>query len=567
MIPLRDLPHRLVPFAVCLVAAIVATWPLLPALARALPQGTEHETTVPLLNLWELWWTADRLPAGMAGFWDAPIFHPVQGAFAFSEPLILQGVALSPLWWLGVPPAAIYNLAILLTLALNGLATRDLARALGASPSASLVAGVAGVVLPYSAKVLGVLPVLPLFGTLWALGGLVRFSAKGNWRWAACAVGSFAAQFLAGQQMALLSLPFVLLAGLVAIKEQRFRLRAIATLAAFGAVAGLALSPIVRKTAEIREHYGFTRSEAVVEALSARPEDFTTRVASARLALPAREDAFRGDTGGLFPGFGWLAFGIAGGLLGWRRSSAPRAWIAFLAASVVGGALLALGLHFELFGWRPFATLRDFVPGLATLRSPFRGAAISQMLLPVLGAFALSQLELWRGRTGRAAALGLGLVAAAENLSTPGTLAATPTTPRTAWTTWLRDQPSQIVVAHVPLPGGLHVADYELDTWRMFAQIDHHQPLLNGYSGFFPSGYGAFQADMAENFPDVRLLCMMYFNLRVNTVVFDRDWFEPRRAQLENETFGPFFGRGFTDDQVVILRLRPTPALCGMASP
>ena len=66
------------------------------------------------------------------GLWNAPIFHPLEGTFTFSEPMLLQGVTLSPLWWMGAPPAAIYNLAILLTLVCNGLATRSLARALGA---------------------------------------------------------------------------------------------------------------------------------------------------------------------------------------------------------------------------------------------------------------------------------------------------------------------------------------------------------------------------------------------------------------------------------------------------
>ena len=48
----QRLLDRLVPPALCLLAAIVATWPLLPAIASALPLGTEHEATVPLFNLW-----------------------------------------------------------------------------------------------------------------------------------------------------------------------------------------------------------------------------------------------------------------------------------------------------------------------------------------------------------------------------------------------------------------------------------------------------------------------------------------------------------------------------------
>lgn len=557
--------RRLVPLALCLLAAIAATWPLLPSIAGALPLGTEHEATVPLFNLWSLWWDADRAAHGLRGLWTAPIFHPLEGTFTFSEPMLLLGVALSPLWWLGVPPAAVYNLAILGILACNGLATRSLARALGAPPGAALLAALAGVTLPYAAKVLGVLPVLPLFGTIWALAALVRFGEEGGWRPAALAVLSFAAQFLAGQQMALLSLPFLLLAGIAALAEQRFRARPVATLGALAVLGALALSPIVRTVGSFHEKYQFTRSEQVVAALSARPADFATRPGSSRLGFPPREDTFRGDTGGLFPGFLLLGLGMAGAWIGWRQGE-RRLWIACLVACVVLGGLLALGLNLRIGDWRPFATLREAVPGLRTLRSPFRAAAISQALLAALAALALARLASWRGNTGRILALALGILAAAENLASPGTLAPTPASPRTAWTDWLREQRGKLVVAHVPLPRGLHVSDYEVETWRMFAQIDHRRPLLNGYSGYFPSGYGTFQADMDVNFPSERLLCMMAFNFGVNTLVLDRPYLEERRFLFESASLQGFFSPRYSDPDVVIVRLSPPPEACGIPS-
>jgi hypothetical protein len=558
---LDRLPRALIPFALCLLAALVATWPLLPAIASALPLGTEHEATVPLFNLWTLWWDADRVPHGFAGLWNAPIFHPLEGTFTFSEPQIVQGVTLSPLWWMGVPPAAIYNLAILLTLVCNGLAIRSLARALGATDRAALLAALAGVTLPYTAKVLGVLPVLPLFGTIWALAALVRFGKDGGWRPAALAVLSFAVQFLAGAQMALLSLPFLLLAGIAALAEQRFRVRSIARLGALAILGAIVLAPITDTIRSFHEKYGFSRSEAVVEALSAQPRDFTTRPSSARLAFPPREDPFVGDTGGLFPGFLLLGLGAAGAWLGWRQGE-RRIWIVCLFACVLGGGLLALGLNLRIGDWRPFASLREVVPGLSTLRSPFRAVAISQALLAALAALALARLASWRGQTGRVLDVALGVLAAAENLASPGTLVPTPTNPRTEWTSWLREQSSKLVVAHVPLPRGLHVSDYEIETWRMFAQIDHGRPLLNGYSGYFPSGYGTFQVDMDQNFPSERLLCMMALGFGVNTLVLDRSYLEERRALFESESLQGFFRSGYSGPDVVIVRLSPPPEAC-----
>ncbi|HKI00941.1 MAG TPA: hypothetical protein VKK31_03075 [Thermoanaerobaculia bacterium] len=554
---------RLVPPVLCLLAAIAATWPLLPSIASALPLGTEHEATVPLFNLWTLWWDADRVPHGFLGLWNAPIFHPLKGTFTFSEPLLLQGVTLSPLWWMGAPPAAIYNLAILGTLVCNGLATRSLALALGAPRGVALLAALAGVTLPYTAKVLGVLPVLPLFGTVWALAALIRFGEKGGWRPAALAVLSFAVQFLAGEQMALLSLPFLLLAGLTALTEQRFRARPAATLGALAILGAIVLSPIAGTVSSFHEKYGFTRSEEVVAALSAQARDFTTRPSSSRLAFPPREDSYAGDTGGLFPGFLLLGLGVAGAWLGWRQGE-RRLWIVCLLVCFAVGGLLALGLNLRIGDWRPFASLREVIPGLRTLRSPFRAVAISQAVLAALAALALARLASWRGQAGRILALVLGVLAATENLASPGVLVPTPATPRTAWTSWLREQPGKLVVAHVPLPPGLHVSDYEVEAWRMFAQIDHHRPLLNGYSGYFPSGYGTFQADMDQNFPSDRLLCMMALGMGVNTLILDGPYLEERRALFESDSLRGFFGPGYSDPGVVIVRLRPTPAACGV---
>jgi hypothetical protein len=205
------------------------------------------------------------------------------------------------------------------------------------------------------------------------------------------------------------------------------------------------------------------------------------------------------------------------------------------------------------------------VPGLRTLRSPFRAVAISQAMLAALAALALARLATWRGRAGRILALALGVLAATENLASPGVLVPTPATPRTAWTSWLREQPGKRIVAHVPLPRGLHVSDYEVETWRMFAQIDHHRPLHNGYSGYFPSGYAMYQADMDQNFPSDRLLCMMA-GMGVNTLILDRPYLEERRALFESDSLRGFFGPGYSDPEVVIVRLHPPPEACGVPS-
>jgi hypothetical protein len=89
----------------CLAAALLSTWPLALHLTSAVPLGTETAATIPLFDLWTLWWAGGRLRHGFAALWNAPIFNPTSGAFAFSEPMLLPGVLAAPLFGMHVPPA------------------------------------------------------------------------------------------------------------------------------------------------------------------------------------------------------------------------------------------------------------------------------------------------------------------------------------------------------------------------------------------------------------------------------------------------------------------------------
>jgi hypothetical protein len=106
----------------------------------------------------------------------------------------------------------------------------------------------------------------------------------------------------------------------------------------------------------------------------------------------------------------------------------------------------------------------------------------------------------------------------------------------------------------------------------MFAQIDHHQPLVNGYSGNFPQArtplglvvpiYTQFQLAMAQQFPSEQLLCIMARSLDVTTLVIDRSWLATHRPQLD--TFDAFLEPAYDDDQVQIYTLRVPAERCSM---
>ncbi len=157
-----------------------------------------------------------------------------------------------------------------------------------------------------------------------------------------------------------------------------------------------------------------------------------------------------------------------------------------------------------------------------------------------------------------------------ENLAVPTRLVSVPLSPSSAWADWLRDQPGDTVVAHVPFPAGLHVSDYEIEAWRMFAQVDHQKPIVNGYSGNFPQArtpvglvvpiYTQFQLAMAQQFPTEQLLCIMQRSQDVNVLVVNRDWLADHTAQME--AYSGFLEPSYADEHVQIYRLHAPPGKC-----
>lgn len=550
----------------CLVTGIATTWPLAQYLSSAIPLGTEREATVPFFNLWTLWWTADRLQHGFANYWNAPIFYPNPGTFTLSEPQPLTGLLIAPLWRIGTPLALIYNVALLTLLTLNGLFAYRLARAVEISPLAALLAGMMTVALPFVAKISGVLQLTALFGMLWTLEGLVHFGRTGQMRWAVWAGCGYLAAYLTCQQYALMFAIFALGAALVALAQQRFRIRAALYLGGVGLVAGVLVLLIAFPALTTHAQMGLSRSDEVVQALSARPLDFLTRPDYAVVPVPSIDPA---DTAGLFPGLILSMAAIAGSVIG-LRDPRQRRWTGFLVGSTLLALLLAQGLNLSIGGWRPFATLRALVPGFDDLRSPFRFAAIMQLGLPILAGFALMRVYYRVPRGGVALVIGLALMAIIDNLSMQPTLAAIPATAQTPWTTWLRSQPDTTVVAHIPFPSETHVAAYAPETMRMIAQFDHHKALVNGYSGYFPQSvaptgeviptYTQFQLAMAEAFPSYPLMCVLTKGLGVDTLVVEQAWLRDHQAQMDEQEV--FLQPVYQDDEVRIYRISAPANSC-----
>jgi len=78
---------RLVVLGACGAAALLSTWPLELHLRTAVSLGNRDGGDPPLGHIDAVVGRGTRLPHGFAELWDAPIFHPVGGAFPFVSPV------------------------------------------------------------------------------------------------------------------------------------------------------------------------------------------------------------------------------------------------------------------------------------------------------------------------------------------------------------------------------------------------------------------------------------------------------------------------------------------------
>ncbi|HEY2901343.1 MAG TPA: hypothetical protein VGL59_12255 [Polyangia bacterium] len=540
-----------------LATAIACTWPLALHLATAIPLGTESAPTIPLFDTWTLWWSANRFLHGYSGLWDAPIFYPTKGAFAFSEPMLLPGVMTSPLFALHAPPALAANFVLFVTLWANGMLACRCARALGIARGPALLAAVLMVALPFVTKMQGELPVVMIGPSIAVLDAAVRFGGDGRTRHAAIGAAALVAQVLTSLQLALFASLFAGAAALVALAQRRFARAAVLRLGVAALVAGLLIGLVVRGPLRIHRDFGFQRDAAQVQSLSATPRDFLSRPPGALIPFPSPEDP-TSFTGGLFPGLIVLALAAYGLKKSTGDAAGPWRW--YVAGAAVGAGVLTLGLNVSFFGWTPFATLRR-LPGFGEVRSPFRCAIFLQMHLVLLAGLGLSAL--WRrygdSRRARAALVAVALLGTVETLGGPARLLTLPGPP-VAWTTFIASQPPDAVLAHVPFPSGGDVEDFAREAWRLYAQIDHGRPIVNGYSSNVPTLHRAFISAMGTQFPQPPLACALRRVFHADLLIVDQDWLAANRerfAQLDS-----MLKPEFADGAVAIYRLQPSEAQC-----
>ena len=117
--------------------ALINTYPLI-----LHPGSTIGEHGDAYFSVWRLAWVAHQLRADPWHLFDANIYYPHHDTLAYSDAMILPGVALAPLHWMGLDALVIYNLTLIAAFAASGVCAYVLVRELTGSTAAGVLGGV-----------------------------------------------------------------------------------------------------------------------------------------------------------------------------------------------------------------------------------------------------------------------------------------------------------------------------------------------------------------------------------------------------------------------------------------
>ena len=432
------------------VLLAVMSWPMVLDLAHTGPMNR----TDARLNAWILAWVGETAWMEPSRVFQAPAFHPLPDALAFSENLLLPALAVSPLQWLSGPVLA-YDVALLGSLLLSGLGVQLLVRRASNDRLAAFVAGAYFAAGPHRWIRLAhlhaqVTVFLPL-----ALLALDRYWERRTLRRALLVGLMLALQGLASVYLGAITAAALAVAIAVALFGG-LRPRELGRLAAGFLLAAALLWPVTRPYLRMRAFQG---QEFTLETVSSSAASLPSYAAAGTPAWGWASERLLDPTtvrDALFPGVVALALGIAG------LASAPRRFRAVALAASVAAVVFSLGPETALYRF-----LHEQLVLVRGVRVLSRFALVPTLALSVLAGLALSG----RRRLLVVAALAAMMV---ESASLPLRLERYEGPSPSA--RWLAGKPGAVVALPMEVD----------DTRVMLDGLAHRRPLVNGYAAFIP---------------------------------------------------------------------------------
>ncbi len=560
--------------------AILCTWPLAAHLQTSIVSPLD-----PLDSVWRVAQGQRQLLHNPTELLNANIFYPYQQTYLFDELLLGAAVLTLPLQLFTSNPVFIYNIAVLLTFVLSGLAMYALARHLGCGMVGALLAGSSYAFAPFHLDHLphlGLLsgqyfPLIILF--------LDRLFTAPRWRGAIVLGLLLAAQALSAQYYALY-LVFVV-GGFVILRllQQGWRrqfpsLAVWSRLVAAGLLAALLVLPVAYAYRTVQSDFSFERSLEENVLYSSNLASYVTtderNLAWGAATAGFREQGRYSPERNAFPGAIVLVLAAIGVVTAWRR------WLPqYLILLGLGAALLALGPVLQLTGdpasrvltRMPYGFLYFNLPGFDSMRVPARFNILYGLAIAALSGLGLHWLmQWWRGWASRLPRLqwaqrlipiGLAVVLLAgvvgESLNRPYPLTAVPTGANIpAVYQWLAGQ-SGAVAAELPLLLSSNRGAELLNNQYQYFALYHQQAIVNGAGNVAPKGYQALYYELRDG-PTTRALSVLQ-GLRVTHLIVHYDQFDQTTAAKVRSLFdaaGEQVVPLVTFGDTVVYRLLPT---------
>jgi hypothetical protein len=498
---------------VYVIAALVLTWPLAITLTTRL--GALQGPGDPYLNLWILgWglhaWTTDPASVFSGRVFDANIFFPAEGTLAYSDHFLLQALALSPVYAISGNAVLCYNLLVIGSLALSGLAMHALTRTVTGSTTAAFLAGLAWACWPYRTAHLLHIQLQALYFMPLALLCLHRVVAGRRWRDGLALGAAASLQAIASVYYGIMTAVLLVTASVaLGVTTGQWLARRLWSRLIVAAIVALILAvPAALPYMRVQQSEGFGRTLFEAGNHSASWRSYTQvppdNLVYGRTGLLAPREPAAGERNRrtvehqMFPGAVLLLLAVAGVVLNLRRDARPLV-LSSLAVVVVGG-VLSLGPE----GARGlYATLHDNAYGFQAIRAPARFAVVAFMGLALLAALGLRAVALRVGME-RRRYVGIVLISllCLEYLNAPLALVAAPPL-RTDIGQWLAHEPTAGAVLYLPLGDDID------NTPAMVQSLEHHRPIVNGYSGQRPPFFSALVESLAD-FPSPNALATIH---------------------------------------------------------
>ena len=461
----------------------VMTWPQVEYLST---RSRQHQDV--FFNLWRLRWFAHALGTSPSRVFDGNIFHPELRTLTYSDAMIVEGMAGAPLLWLGLPPMLVHNLLLLGAIVASAVGMWVFVRMLTGSHAAGIVAGIIFAFAPYRFEHYMHMELQWTMWMPWSFWALHRTLAEPSWRRGLLTGAFVALQMLSSIYYGVFLITLLGSSGiLLLISMPRGRVVASVRALVPGALLTIVLCgayawPYLLTKSEIGG-----RSNAELVSFSARPSSYLIATPDNVLWGQAFQSRGRLERR-LFPGALAVLLALVGLLL--RRPPAPA--LVYL-LSLILAFDMSLGLSGQTYRY-----LYEHVPLYQGLRALARLGIFVVFFLATLAGYgyvALAAPLSGRGRILLAA--GICLVLLAEYRVRPLALVPYPNSAPPVYA-WLARQPRG-VVAELPMRPELPGDDPRYSYLSTF----HWQPIVNGYSGFYPASYFS-RLDDVSGFPDER---------------------------------------------------------------